>query len=157
MIDFKDIPTWWAVCLNDSCPKAAECLRHEAVRCLQENILDWPAVLPKAWQDGGCCCFQKAEPVRMAKGFHRLFDKVRSRDARYGLRMEMTAWLGSKGSYYRYKDGDRLLSPGQQQHILNLLKGYGIDEEDVFDAYVEGYDFRPTRETTEEPTNTAEE
>ena len=49
-------------------------------------------------------------------------------------------YLGSRGTYYRYQSGERLLTPEQQQKILQLFtaKGYnGLS----FEHYVETYDF----------------
>ena len=51
------------------------------------------------------------------------------------------AHFGSNGSYYRYKDGQRWLNPQQQQYILDLLRKYGCQAEDVFDEYADTYDF----------------
>ena len=65
------------------------------------------------------------EVVRMAKGFHSLFNSFKSLDLRYDFRTQLTEYLGSKGTYYRYKDGERLLNPKQQQWILDFLKKMG--------------------------------
>lgn len=46
-----------------------------------------------------------------------------------------------KVSYYRYKDGERLLNPAQQQWILNLLARHQMTVGIQFDEYIDTYDF----------------
>jgi len=58
--------------------------------------------------------------------------------------MELTDYLGSKGTYYRYKDGERLLSPEQQQWMAELFAKYGYDRDIRFDAYEDEYNFQTT-------------
>lgn len=77
----------------------------------------------------------------MARGFHGIMQQVRSRDARHDIRIALTDYFGSKGSYYRYKDGERQMSPEQQQWVEALLRKNGITGELVFDEYEETYDF----------------
>ena len=91
---------------------------------------------------GECPCFVKPERLKMARGFANITNKVRVRATRRAIRLRITEYLGSKGSYYRYRDGERLLSPEQQQWILRLLESYGCPTEDFFTQYVEVYDFR---------------
>jgi hypothetical protein len=69
-----------------------------------------------------------------------LFACVHSRDARVEIRLAITDYLGSKGTYYRYKHGERLLNPEQQQWILQLFSRYGYNAEGLsFDEYVSSY------------------
>lgn len=142
MIDFKEIPDWWALCPGYECPRAGECLRHQAFLQVPATVERWTCVLPAALETaGGCRHFQQAEKVRMARGFHGIMQQVRSRDARHDIRIALTDYFGSKGSYYRYKDGERQMSPEQQQWVEALLRKNGITGELVFDEYEETYDF----------------
>ena len=43
-------------------------------------------------------------------------------------------------TYYRIRKGERLLTPSEQQRILNILKNCGATHLQNFDAYVEDYD-----------------
>ena len=142
MIDFKEIPEWWAVCQNGACKMAEMCLRHLAYRSLSTEVTKWPCVLPIAMKDNSCIYYQKPERVRMAKGFGNLYDLVRDRHARHIVRMRLTEYLGSKGTYYRYQHGERVLTPEQQTWIQELLKTYGNGEEVVFSSYTEEYNFQ---------------
>ena len=76
----------------------------------------------------------------MARGFVGIYKQLKSRDARHDIRMALTDYLGSKGAYYRYRDGERLLTPAQQQWILNLLARYHVTEGVRFDEYIDTYD-----------------
>lgn len=141
MINFNDIPDRWAVCLNDNCPKADECLRHLASKEMPQTVTRWMCVMPSALQDGECKYFVKEEKIRMARGFRSLFDGMSSRDARHDLRMKLSEFFGSTGSFYRCKDGKRLLTPQEQQEIMKLIEQYGYKTESVFDEYVITYEF----------------
>ena len=98
--------------------------------------------MPHVLRNGECKYFRKTELVMMAKGFHQFYRQMKSRDLRHAFRIELTDYLGSKGTYYRYKDGERLLNPEQQDWIVQLLKKHGYEEEVVFDQYKETYDYR---------------
>ena len=77
----------------------------------------------------------------MARGFVGIYKQLKSRDARHDIRIALTDYFGSKGSYYRYKDGERLLNPAQQQWILNLLARHQMTVGIQFDEYIDTYDF----------------
>jgi hypothetical protein len=49
--------------------------------------------------------------------------------------------LGSHTSYYRYHRGEKLLTPEQQQWILDLFAQYGYTNELHFDSYRDMIDF----------------
>ena len=140
MMDFKEIPQWWAICPGDECARREDCLRHKAFREVPEDVTRWVCVLPHARQGDACSYFQKAEKVRMARGFDTLFSLLRSRDARHDIRMELTSFFGSKGSYYRYRNGENQLTPSQQQRVCDVFRRHGFDGDIVFDHYMEAYD-----------------
>lgn len=142
MIEFKEIPEWWAVCAQTDCPRSGECLRHQAFKQIPDEVKTWPCVMSQAMKDGECPCYVKPERLKMARGFSNLSSKVRARAIRKTIRLRKTEYLGSKGSYYRYRDGERLLSPEQQQWILRLLESYGCPTEGFFTQFVEVFDFR---------------
>ena len=140
-IDFEEIPTWWPVCTNEACPMAADCLRQKACREAPESVTRWACVLPGALKDGQCRYYQKAEVVRMARGLNTIYKNVHSREARHGIRIDLTGHYGSKGAYYRYKDGERWLNPEEQQLVVDIVRRCGCQGEVDFDEYRDGYDF----------------
>ena len=141
MIDFKEIPEWWALCPGYECPKAEECLRHKAFLQSPQHVTRWKCVLPQAENNGECRHYQSVEKVRIARGFHTMMNGIKSRDIRHDARIGLTTHFGSKGSYYRYKDGERRLSPELQQKIENIMRKAGFEGDIVFDEYEEMYDF----------------
>lgn len=49
--------------------------------------------------------------------------------------------LFGQRTYYRVRKGERLLSPVEQQRVLNVLKRHGVPLPQEFDAYIEEYDW----------------
>lgn len=137
----EQIPDWWALCSNGQCPRCATCLRHKAWLDLTGQTDRWLCLLPSAWSDGDCRKYVSIKKQRMARGFSLLMQRLHDREHRYQIRMAITDYLGSKGTYYRYKDGERLLSPEQQRWIEDLFAHYGYTQDIDFDSYEEGYDF----------------
>jgi hypothetical protein len=45
------------------------------------------------------------------------------------------------GPYYRYHHGEHMLTPHQQEDIMNILARFGSTNGLVFDHYVTGFDF----------------
>ena len=142
--DFNLVPDWWPVCQNADCPLSATCLRFVAFQNVPTEVTAWQCVMPGALKDGHCSCFVKDEKVRIARGFNNMYARVKSRDDIYTMRRELTEYLGSKGTYYRYKYGEKPLSPEQQQWILRLFAQHGYTEGLEFDEYIDGYDFKRT-------------
>lgn len=141
MFDFSQIPDWWALCSGYGCPKAAECLRHVAFQQAPKDIARWTCILPQALEGGECSNYQKTEEVRMARGFAGIMASIRSRDVRHDVRLALTSYFGSKGSYYRFRDGERLMPPQQQEEIIRIMRQNGFQGDIVFDEYIETYDF----------------
>ena len=75
-----------------------------------------------------------------AWGFDTLFVDVKQRDAS-PLRSAIKDYLGGNGTYYRYHNGERLLTPEQQDHILGLFRQRGYTDNLRFDGYRDVYDF----------------
>ena len=143
MISFKEIPEWWAICPNESCPMADSCLRHYAYVNVPEDVVKWSCVLPHLLKDGQCPKYQKTELVTLAKGFKSTFNVVKSREGKHMIRECLQGYFGSNGSYYRYHDGKRVLNPEVQKYIRDLfVECGGCKEEDVkFDETFTSYDF----------------
>lgn len=141
MIDFGQIPEWWPLCGNSQCGYAHECLRHQAYKQAPQTVTRWSCVLPTAIVDGKCSYFQRNEMVMMARGFNNIFKRITSLDARHGIRMELTKYFGSKGSYYRYRNGERWMSHAQQQAVADVLQRHGVEAASLFDEYQEAYDY----------------
>jgi hypothetical protein len=57
-------------------------------------------------------------------------------------RNQIKKYLGGHGTYYNYNKGKYLLTPEQQEWIMNLLRRYGYTENLRFDGYRNEYDLR---------------
>jgi hypothetical protein len=141
MYDYEKIPEWWAMCPKSDCTMAETCLRHQVYLQVPQKYKLWRCVLPNAIEDGKCKFYQKAEKVTMAQGLASVYNNVQSRIARSQIRYALTAHLGSKGTYYRYKDGERLINPQLQQEIIDIVHQYAPHVEVSFDKTFEDFDF----------------
>ena len=140
-IDYNMIPDWWAVCPHQSCKMAETCLRQQACRQMPEKVKRWTCILPHAWKDDACEHYLKYESVTMAQGLNSIYKNVREKYARSAIRTTLTARIGSKGSYYRYKDGERLINPKMQQEIVDVVHRFAPDVKVEFDKTFETFDF----------------
>lgn len=134
------VPASWPVCFVANCPLADSCLNHLAGLHLPDNLTIGPAIYPTALRDGKCGHYKKIRKIQAAWGFDTLFTDVKQRDAA-PLRSAIKNYLGGNGTYYRYHNGERLLTPEQQEHILALFRQCGYSENLHFDGYREVYDF----------------
>ena len=141
MIDFKEIPERWPLCPGYECTQRENCLRHLALRQAPEKATVWRCVLPTAFAGSSCSYYEHAGRVRMAIGFDHLFSQLNSRDARHDIRIALTEYFGSKGAYYRHKDGEMMLTPEQQDVIAKTFRRYGFDGDIVFDKYEERFNY----------------
>ena len=141
-IDGIKIPEWWPVCQQADCPQAAACLRRQAFMRMPRAVDAWSCVMPWAESNGDCRYFFSTEKQRMARGFTKMFANMHNREDLHNLRLELTTFLGSKGSYDRYKKGEKLLTPDEQQWILQRFRQYGYEEGLEFDEYVYCYNFK---------------
>lgn len=141
MFDYEKIPFWWALCPKSDCEMAETCLRHQVCMQTPQKYKRWTCVLPNNYHDGGCDSYQKMEKVTMAQGIAAIYNNVKSREARSQIRYALTAHLGSKGTYYRYKYGERLINPKLQQEIIDIVHRFAPDVEVNFDKTFEDYDF----------------
>ena len=136
-LKYHEVPSGYARCFCDSCPRAAECLRHAVGSLAPARAAVGPCVFPQsATVPGGCPYFRPMRTQRMAWGFRYLFRDVLARDSAT-LRAKVMAYLGSRSTYYRCHSGQRLLTPRQQQDILALFAARGYDPATLtFDHYV---------------------
>ena len=140
-MDFNNIPENWVLCQNGQCPKAEQCLRHLA--CLQApaSVKRWKCLLPNATNEEQCEFFQIAEKASMARGLNNIYRAIDSKKVRSIIRLNLTSFFGSKGSYYRYKNGERVMNPQMQQQVSDIVHQYAPDAEVSFDETFEAYDF----------------
>lgn len=136
---YEMLPPSWHYCFLDGCPKADQCILHLSSRVIPDNQTIGYAILPTALKDGKCPHFKQIRKICAAYGFKTLFEDVKRKDDT-PLRDQLKAYLGSHGAYYRYNNGTKLLTPEQQQHILNIFRQWGYTTNLTFDHYRDVYD-----------------
>lgn len=138
--NYYKVPPSFQVCFNDHCPHATDCLRRQITAYIPSHLTFGPAVYPTALgADGSCRFFRKDEKTRLAWGFNKLLYNVRERDAA-GIRRSLVSYLGSRTAYYRYQHGEKLLTPEQQEWILDFFRQRGCTDLE-FEGYVTEYQF----------------
>lgn len=137
----SNIPYNYPLCLNRQCPKASTCLRQMAEQEMGDDVKWWVIVSPRHLSalEGDCPYYRSSVKVRFAKGFIALLDSLPHRQMQIII-SNLVAHFGRR-TYYRVRKGERLLSPGEQQEMLNILKKHGVTAPKEFDAYVEDYDW----------------
>lgn len=138
--DLSFVPPLWQLCFCNGCPRHGECLHFVTGQHVPDDRTWGPAIYPTAYRNGSCQHFKAIRTIRAAYGFDTLFREVKHKDIST-LRDLMKDYLGGHGTYYRYKRGERLLTPEQQQWVLDLFARYGYKVGLGFDHYVDVVDF----------------
>lgn len=136
---FSLLPPSWLFCFLSECPRGEECVHFLSGTVVPDDKKRGFAVFPTALKDGDCPYFKPIRKIRAAWGFDAILRDVKHRDIEE-VRRSIMKYLGNKTAYYRYNNGTRLLSPEQQDWIINLMHSYGYTDELSFDNYQDVYD-----------------
>ena len=120
--------------LGKMCPKDGHCV---LINLVPYGIIAYAVsrcVTPRALTGDRCKAYASMEPVKFARGFSTIYQKVLKRDYT-SLRKFMTSLLSGKRYYYEYKRGERALSPEQQSDIKELFGSFGYHDSVQFDNY----------------------
>lgn len=134
--DYRDIPVNFGYCATMACDKADTCLRHLALRHASAEQAFLSILNPRRQEamKGKCEFYLSAAPVRYAKGFMRTLNAMPAGSVR-AFRYRVMAWMGRK-NFYLSRQGNRLLSPDEQQYIVKAAKALGLELDEYFDGYV---------------------
>lgn len=137
MIQLQDIPEHYTYCFagKDVCPKAGTCLRAIAAQLQTESPNPQPATIRtvnalyvKQLPDPSACSeYRDSKPVRYAKGMTKLFDELPLKHALSIRRKVMRYCFSCESYFYRSRKGTRLISPEEQQSIINVFRSTGLD------------------------------
>lgn len=138
---FTNIPYNYPLCLNRQCPKASTCLRQLVEQEVPDSAEYWVVISPKyqAKLKGACPHYRSSQKVQYAKGCMNILDNLPHKQRQLAI-IHLIEYF-SRRTYYRIRKGERLLTPSEQQRILNILKNCGATHLQNFDAYVEDYDW----------------
>lgn len=137
--DYEKIRKGWMICQQGECPKSEECLRRIIGQDVPDSIMTAHVVMGGAWKGQECRFFKPFRYIRAAKGMKNIYKDVRKDDYTQ-MRETIIRHLGGNGTYYRYRDGRKLLSPEQQEWISGYFRRMGYTGEVQFDEYVEVLD-----------------
>ena len=135
------MPHDYPLCLNRQCPQAATCLRQIVEREVPDSVEYWVVLSPKhqATLTGDCPYYRSSAKVSYAKGFMNILDNLPRKQLQSVIAHLISHF--SQRTYYRIRKGERLLSPSEQQQVLNILKRCGVTGLQEFDGYVEDYEW----------------
>ncbi len=86
-----------------------------------------------------CEYFRSVEKIRYAKGFIHTLNALTVGVAGT-FRWRLILHFGRK-NYYLVRKGDLLIKPADQQFIVRLAQESGLQLDDYFDDYVDGYNW----------------
>ena len=139
--DYSQVPYNYGACAADNCPKSSTCLQHLAL----EHAPAKPAFLltlsPSAIKNikGDCKYYRPNIEIRYAKGFLNLIGSLKV-NAAQTFRCRLISHFGRK-NYYLARKGEWLIHPTEQQYIIKQAKELGLETNDYFDGYIDGYDW----------------
>lgn len=143
MIFLQDIPKGYAHCFaGKNCPKAATCLRAIAAQLLTESQEPQPQTIntvnslytEQLTTPDSCSLYRSNEPVRYAKGMTHLFEEVPLKQAQLA-HLRVANCFSCETYFYRSRKGTRLISPQEQQSIINVFRSTGLGITPKFDEY----------------------
>ena len=138
--DFNQVPYDWTLCYVEGCSHKDECMRYQVCLIAPDSMTRNKCVLPTVLKKKECPHFMPIKMVRAAIGFQHIFDEIKAKHS-HVMRMKLANYLGTGGSYYRYRNGENLLMPEQQEWIKKMFRDFGYTEEVVFDDYKDVYRF----------------
>ena len=133
----KEIPSDYAVCQQQDCPRAGKCLHQIAY----QPLIEQPATVLRllnptlCTRDEACPYFRDSAPVTYARGFTGL--QSRMFPAQYQQFMSILMSHFGRNPYFERRRGEFPLSPKEQRIVLNALRRVGVTEELRFDHYEE--------------------
>ena len=137
-LNFGIVPHGWTLCFLGECKRKEECMRYQMCLLAPEETTRQTCVLPTVLRRKVCPHFHPIKKVRMAAGFEKICDEIKAKHEA-AIKAKLMAYLGARSTYYRYRKGERSLTPEQQEWILKLLRRYGYTEGIEFDSYREEY------------------
>lgn len=108
---------------------------------IPEKVEHWTIISPKrlTTTKGDCPYYRSNIKASYAKGFIGILESLPHKQMENVIIHLMSFF--SRRTYYRVRKGERLLSPAEQQQVLNVLKYCGVLQPPKFDEYIEAYDW----------------
>lgn len=125
-------------CLLEQCPQAPSCLRYLAYQH-SSAFSTHSFVDPRRVVNEACPNYLSNRVQRQAKGFKRAigflpYHSVASFRGRVAYELNC-----GRSHFYRYSSGEYPLTEAQQAIVRAVFREFGVEQEDLFDAYEDGY------------------
>ena len=130
---YKDMPANYLHCYNESCELAETCLHQIVARLGISTNSIVKTVNPKYNHGAACRYYRSNEPVRMAYGMSHTYDDVLAADI-VPLRRAINSHFGN-GMYYKRRNGEKAITPDEQEYISRVFRNHGYPEGASFDRY----------------------
>lgn len=126
-------------CLLEQCPQANSCLRHLAYRHSSPFSIH-SFVDPRRAVSETCPHYLSNRVQRQARGFKRAIGLLPYRSVtsfRGRIAYELNC---GRSHFYRYSSGEYPLTEAQQTTVRAVFQEFGVEQEELFDAYEEAYE-----------------
>ena len=139
--DYKEVPSTYLHCLQEQCPRSAECLRFQVTLHIDPDIPHFLVINPGyiAGKEEKCLYFRPDCKICFAVGITHIFDNIPHTKA-VRLKNILYSHFG-RSMYYRIRNKERFMKPDEQVFIRETFKKEGIQEEPVFDKYIYQYNW----------------
>jgi hypothetical protein len=134
--DYSIIPDHFVYCVNSSCPRAEECMRHQLLAYATETFPMFRIVNP-SYTAADCASFTPHEKVSFGLGIKYMLDKIPLATANR-IKQRLIAQYSST-TFYRWRRGAKLVTPEEQEAIRRAFRQEGITEEPQYDKMVRRY------------------
>lgn len=126
-------------CLLEQCPQAPSCLRYLAYQH-SSAFSTHSFVDPRRAINEVCPHYLSNRVQRQARGFKRAigflpYHSVASFRGRVAYELNC-----GRSHYYRYSSGEYPLTEVQRTIVRDVFREFGVEQEDLFDTYEEGYE-----------------
>lgn len=133
-------PQSFPLCNRENCPQAAQCLRRLAWDGITPDV-EWPILFIvnplHTATDGHCPSFKLAQPVIMARGFRNMLSQMPH--GKVGTVASLLSASHSQRTYYKMRNGERPLTPAEQEEVVAVLTKCGAPQPITFDESYEDY------------------
>ena len=138
---FRQKADHYLVCFIDSCPLHEQCLRWQTGQYIDPKLLVYNAINPRNPENGSdhCPMFRKKQRVMMKRGMTNLYHEMPGY-MEHQIRHSLIGQWGRK-NYFEMRRGDRLITPKQQQDVLDTCRYFGWQGPIVFDGEQEDWDW----------------
>ena len=129
----------YLVCFMEQCPLHQQCLRWLVGQYADQQQAVITVVNPLNPRHGttDCDMFRKNERVMMKVGLTHLYLDMPGRMER-AIRRQLIKLWGRK-YYFEMRRGDRLITPAQQQDVVNVCRQHGWTGPIVYDGEQESW------------------